>query len=387
MVAIGAQLALADFASIEHYRTAWKTLRYDHPTIASAVSKGKMHYTVPNKGELQEWLTKTFLIVGGSVQGKDVLATLPSTGMGVLLLLPQTREIVFQIPHTHIDGIGAMMLLDTFLCLVKAGPGDVRFGQEYKHLSNSSAHVLVHYQARSVPTPMMQGKSGYHLPEMSLQQGVPSSHGDRVCLEKCTFTSRITSRIIQQAKYRGISVTIACHSSMIQALRSLSSGSPSDYSSLFFMNLRNHLSPNTTSPVSVHMTAIPGVIQESCCQDFLHLAHHLKEIYAGPDYETGTKGQQSPLFELDSNVSSLSRAFLSSLGIIEERIHHSLEDFWMGSGTVTADMTTFVWTFRGQLTFATWYNDRFYERDTISLFLDKMQQLLLLGLEISSPDQ
>jgi hypothetical protein len=70
-------------------------------------------------------------------------------------------EIIFQIPHTHIDGIGAMLLLNTFLGIIRSLLWKVRFKIEHQNLSNSTAHLLGHRQARSVVIPLTHGRPGY----------------------------------------------------------------------------------------------------------------------------------------------------------------------------------------------------------------------------------
>ena len=409
MVSVGATLPQKVDCSLGNLQKTWKSLRYRHPRIASSAKDGKLYYSAPNELELAQWLSKTLIVDPHGVSSLDVLATLESTGTGVLVFLPRTREIFFQISHDHIDGIGAMMFLQQLLTALKDPPADVTFGDEHKNLSNSLSHVLGQSPLSSLssssplnpsrasrassPSSELQttNANGMTHPSVSRSSSLSlickavSRPSFAVRLERLEFSPSETDQIRTRAHYHGITVTHACHSAVIQALFHLSEGAANTYTSLIFVDLRRRLrqtSDHEQSPVSVHMNAVP-VVLPACWRGFIPLAQSLKDVYTKSSGEAHHAAWHNPIYPFHSQEPSCTgspQVQVSSLGVVHEHFDHDVDDFWIGGGSATADLTTYIWTFKGRLTLAVWYNDAFYEEAVVKLFLQTARSMLVAGL-------
>jgi hypothetical protein len=180
------------------------------------------------------------------------------------VLVPDRREVFFQISHHHIDGVGAMMFLN-FLIDALAQPKDVEFGDEYRHLSNSLTHLLNLGSPSKADTERarkMVGELASSFPTLRLRQAKNPNPTYAVHMERLEFSLACTRDIHRQAVYRVITVTQACHSSMVMALNNLATVNAvvdaAAHASLLFTNLRQGLPSDPKhehSPVSVHLTA------------------------------------------------------------------------------------------------------------------------------------
>ena len=387
MVSAGARLPAELFVSVERFKKAWTSLRYDHPRIACSASSGVLHYAVPDSAGVQQWLSHTLIVDESGASGLDLLATLKSRRLAILVLLPQSREVFVQVAHYHIDGVGAMLFLNCLLGALQH-PVDVCFGDEHRNLSRSITHTLQlppSSRADVQTAQEMVARFASSLPGMRLAPRTRPTLRHAVRMERLEFAVSQTEQIRLQARFYGITVTHACHAAMIQALSRLGDGMGDAYASLFYFSLRGvavHASSGAASPVSVHLTALPAVVSTSSEPGFLSLARRVKDVYTRP---CGHASLHRPLYNALAPVldaSSDGQARLSSLGVVDERVPYALEDFWIGAGSATADMTTYVWTFRGRLSVATWFNEAFYERSAVNHFLSELRSALLLGLHI-----
>lgn len=395
MVSVGATLPKEVDCSIASLQKAWKSLRYHHPRIASAARNGNLYYKVPDDSEMAEWLSKTLIIDHCAVSSLDVLATLKSSETGVLVFLPRTREIFFQISHDHIDGVGAIMFLPLLLSALKNPSADVTFGDEYTNLSDSLSHVLD--QNPSSPPSELQAKGAHSLAQhfestpssLSLGSKAAPRSSFAVRLKRLEFSPAETDQVRKRAHCHGITVTHACHSSVIQALYHLSDGATGTYKSLIFVSLRRRLrqrSGHEQSPVSVHMSAIP-VVLPACWRGFGPLAQSLKYVYtkcSGERHQAAWHKSMYPLLSQALESAGDPQVQVSSLGVVDDHLGHDVDDFWVGGGSATADLTTYVWTFKGRLTLAVWYNDAFYEEAVVELFLQTAKSMLVAGLGLST---
>jgi hypothetical protein len=384
MVSVGATLPVETHFSITDFQAAWRSLRFHHPRIACSIFKDSLQYSTPNKNDEKKWLTETLLVDESGANALDLLGTLRSSTFGVLVLLPQSREVFFQISHAHIDGMGAMLFLN---CLFEAieNPVEVQFGDEYRNLSNSVAHNIYLEQPNPASTRWAQKvvrDFASNLPGVRLDQIIPPKTTYAVCMERVKFTQSETKQIRLHTREKGITITHACHSALIQALSQSVGVEGKAYASLFYFNLRPPFtSRSADSPVSVYLTALPAVVPANSSSDFRSLALDLQKIYKGGNI--ANTSLHRPLYEALVPVMEASgdgQIRMSSLGVVDERIHCKLEDFWIGAGSATADMTTYVWTFQGCLTVATWFNDAFYQKQVVIDLLKKLQSALLLGL-------
>lgn len=393
MVRVGARLPLGIDCTIETIKEAWKTLRFYHPRIASSVVDGKLTYTIPSSQQLEEWLKATVYIDPVATSGLEVLATFKSLDTGVLIVLPTVREIIFEIPHCHIDGVGAMKFMNIILETLQAPPKKVTFGDEHRNLSNSITFKLglqdpsksdLH-QAREIIRDFSVGLPGLGL---NLKHNMNSSHAVR--MEQVNFNPSESKRILKKSRSLGLSVTHVCHSSMIQAIHRFAETSSNTYSSLFFISLRERFQGrpgNPDSPVSLELTALPATIPTGRHQQSFERAKHLRNVYTKFKNDTEHVRLHQPIYDFLSqapNTKTEAQVLLSSLGIVEDHVAQNLGDFWVGVSTATPDLTVYIWTFESRLTLSAWYNEAFHTKKEMSVFLQQMKLELISSLKIRS---
>jgi hypothetical protein len=59
-VAIKVDQFTTDF--VNEVQQAWKTFRYDHPSVATFIEDGKRVYNVAKQDELDSWIKETFVV-------------------------------------------------------------------------------------------------------------------------------------------------------------------------------------------------------------------------------------------------------------------------------------------------------------------------------------
>jgi hypothetical protein len=197
--------------------------------------------------------------------------------MGVLLLLPLTREIVFQIPHYHVDGIGAMQFLNLILDTFRDPPKHVFFGEEHQNLSGSLGKTF------SFGPPRIDDSRRAHKLAKDFQRGLPSINigakeatktEHAIQMERSNFSVEETTATIAKTNQSGFTVTPVYHSAMIEAIQSCIDSKTRKYTNLFFINLREQLATQNDHlmpPVSLRLTVLPGSLPASKEQSFWKL--------------------------------------------------------------------------------------------------------------------
>ena len=127
-------------ASLEETETAlrhaWKTMRYDHPSLACIARDETKSYEIPDQPALDGWLEKSFIIESTSTTKDDLLASFCPSALASLHYLPNTSEILIHTSHWRIDLVGAISLLQNIFSAVDK-PRPIEFGNEGANLSPS----------------------------------------------------------------------------------------------------------------------------------------------------------------------------------------------------------------------------------------------------------
>ena len=117
-------------------RHAWKTMRYDHPSLASIAREEIKMYEVPDQVALDAWLDRTFILESASTTKDELLALFRPSALASLHYLPHTSEILIHSSHWRIDLVGAISLLQNLFSAVDK-PRPIDFGDEAANLSPS----------------------------------------------------------------------------------------------------------------------------------------------------------------------------------------------------------------------------------------------------------
>ncbi|KAH7108751.1 hypothetical protein B0J11DRAFT_512107 [Dendryphion nanum] len=390
MVSAGIRVPLDVDCSFEEVTTVWKSLRYHHPGIACTAEAGSLCYKVPNAEELGSWTAETIITDNSGQTGQEALARLKSSPIGILIVLPPTREIVFQVPHYHIDGIGAIKFLDLVLDAFRDPPKQVEFGDEHQNLPQSLPEIINNgapslnsiMRAHRISQEFLRG-----FPTIDLGKREPTGSEPAVRMERIMFSTEETSRICKEVREHGFTVTHMCHSAMVRVIQSYSRAGFSRYTSFFMINLREQLPacPTTTdSPVNLRLTALPGSIAADSNQGFWDLARSLRKTYTQLNKSPEQTDLHKPMYDfLGTTPVALEyrkAVHLSSIGIVEKHFAHTVDDFWIGVSSATSEVTVYVWTFKDRLTFTVWYNEAYHRQSDMKKFLQLMRDKLLSGL-------
>lgn len=102
---------------IADVREAWKAVRFNHPSVAAFVENGGWVYNVADRDEMNQWLVETFHVHVSQRTARQLypLEDLVNSRRSTLHVLPNTQEIVLQGPHTHLDGLGMAMIMDSMM--------------------------------------------------------------------------------------------------------------------------------------------------------------------------------------------------------------------------------------------------------------------------------
>lgn len=273
-------------AKLEHVlRSAWKKLRYDHPTLAATISYDlstksltKIYKNLAGEDELEEWMKGTFRVVDNGQSGLEFANTDPDFGhLATLFIVTPPispnentqeclkRDIVFRSPHDLIDGIGTLMFFDNFFRHVAAAYDsdyskvEVKFGDESKNLS-PSLNI-----AADIPKP-----NDEQLNKFAQLQKITSAAskdaevlGFRVPLNSAPipgnskyiplyFTASETSSILARCKALKVTPTQIFHTGIALALRNIQEWTNEErhakYISYSLINLRSYLKPPYNTP-------------------------------------------------------------------------------------------------------------------------------------------
>lgn len=386
MVHVGATLLEELGHSPRAIEMAWKSLRYHHPRIACTVEHGTLHYQTPSEEDIQDWILRTLVVDNSGKSSLELLATLAPLPMGMLLVLPHNREVVFRIPHHHIDGIGAIQFLDSIVDALRNPPAQVQFGDEHKNLPESLATILDCGPPTASDTAKAHELTQGFSRGMSLLSLGPRDKTGSCCAvqtEQHVFSVDETATVCARAREAGLTVTHLCHSAMIQIVHSFTDLEALDYTSFFYINLRGHLAAQNKSPgspVSLRLTALPGSLSMKQGQGFWELAHDLKKMYMlGKSLEHAVLHR--PIYELIAKApappSNSANVSLSSIGVVERHVGRGLADFWIGSSSPSAEVAVYVWTFQRRLTFSVWFNAAYHHRSEARDFLQLIRLHLL----------
>lgn len=257
-------------------RSAWKKVRFDHPTLAAPVvhdtttKKYKKVYQSPiTELELDNWLKESFEIIDDGKTGDEFANTDPPVGpIAKLFIVKPTqdnvdelrRDIVFRSPHHIIDGLGSFYLLNNFLLHASAAfsfsdssHDTYKFGNEIKNLSPP---LRVAADIPHSPTPSQTAKleetralntalgSTPNITTLSLPFSTLSTSPGKSQRTEILLTTSQTRSLISACKERGITPTQAIHSSIALALAELQPATEvpqlGRYISYSLINLRKH---------------------------------------------------------------------------------------------------------------------------------------------------
>ncbi|KAL7893312.1 hypothetical protein HDV63DRAFT_387727 [Trichoderma sp. SZMC 28014] len=444
--AITLSLRLSCYSSIEdlstYIRRAWLVTRLLHPNLAGIVTKTSSQREkssatcIVTVGPFREdeWLSQTFLIHPPSHTGEDLVRDAKYSELPSLHWLPGTCELCFRSSHWRIDGMGMLMLANSYLnslaTLISLGLSvsleDVakRAPDARGSLTPSLDDVLESYKdddstPESVRVAADELIARYRKGIPSI--GLPLSDDRAKASPKSTYRSSVhfdsttTARILEGCKKRGFSVSAAIQSAVLRVATCYEQHTMAkSYASYFSTNLRHELSvPWNTEEFAVGMFAsgLPLVVENIMegPMTFEQIVAVVNSEYRQDRSRLFSDERGNPISQRQLVAPFLRRTVqlfsdpalrdmppitcpdVSHLGNVEnvmKRTHTydslgssiGVEDIWLMVEVYSPAAFFHQWTFRDCLTIQASVNEAFYDTEFLKEFMGKVKSELLQGL-------
>ena len=393
-------------------RNAWKTMRYDHPSLACIARGETKIYEVPDQSTLDAWLDKTFIVESAPTTKNDLLSSSRPSALASLHYLPHTSEIMIHTSHWRIDLVGAISLLQNLFSAVDK-PRHIDFGDEGAHLSPSRDEAAkftpLDHSATSAPAKrtakaakdiamyLVNNLPSAGLPAQNVNQMPGGTRRAELVLDEAK-----TSSIVSTCKQHGLTVTTAVHAALLVAMQEVATPLPSSsrkYASFGIFNLRPSLNPPSNDagahPAALHIAGLPLVLQLSSYADLALQLRYFYKLRIPPSADSSIKeaimvpstdmmadlvGEPPP-----AGMPAPTEPLLSSVGVVDGYLksdHGSIKikDFWVGVEMMTPQIIFYLWTWQGKMTLSAFYNETFYDQEFVQGFLQRVIDILTAEL-------
>ncbi|KAJ4172303.1 hypothetical protein NW754_002494 [Fusarium falciforme] len=381
-------------------RRTWLTLVRLHPNLA-----GRSHMSdaddLPSQilsvGPLNEdtWLSETFFQHENIPDSTTLFTSLRPSPTATCHWVPASQELCISSSHWRIDGIGMLMLANSFM----------------NNLAEILRHDRNHPTTQGPLTPSLDTIVGSYLDEettpMYLRStadalvaefvkgvpsiGLPTITGSLTAApgpterQSYSFDATTTKSIIAACKKRGLSVPSAVHAALVRVTATYPQHLlAKSYAAFFPSDLRPCLSsPYNGEAFAVGMfcSGLPATVPNVLGLSFDAIAEILNNVY------------RRDLTRMCTN-DEVENPDLSSFGKVEQYLQHEyafsqggkdkveVDGFWIGTETLARSLQCHVWTFKDQLTIQGCFNTSFYDRKFVSEVLDKVKAELIEGLGV-----
>ncbi|MCJ1448321.1 MAG: hypothetical protein MMC23_008836 [Stictis urceolatum] len=360
-------------------RNAWKTLRYDHPEIATTLENGTTKvYDVPkNDADVKAWLDETFVV--SSCPDVDALnSTLEPYLMPRLFYLPSFSGCVLRISHWRIDGMGCQLLIRALLQALVDQRSNIVFGSEPDRLSSGFDEVVQTppvdtSTASDAATRMIQSAFAalptVEIPVTHQKSASPTAFSHQTI----SIDSKTASSILSGCKAHPLSFTAALQAAVVVTTYELTKEgqSPKDLppSSEFFFETAKTLNSRYKAR---HDEPYPNEVDPPFLSyNAQYLAQHKAAL-------------SMPRPARDPNATREAQPWIGSLGKIETKITPSdaegtvkWSDFVLHLDIGSADISLHVWSERGELKLDAGWNEAYWSREDV----EKVMRHTLARLE------
>lgn len=397
----------------EDLKAVWVALRYRHPILATELDDNKLVYQTADGSELERWLEETFIVHPSNISGAELYGTTPRPLKRVVCnVLPHTQEIVIQGTHAHLDGLGAVTLVNNLLhMLSKRSSSLVVFGDEAKNLLPQFSNIA------QIPlaTPEQQARWDASLktwvnavPTLRLAATNTSSIPGRSRMASLIFTEASTGSIITASRKLALTVTHAAQAAI--ALASRTHGGDTEHTTFpvfAIYNAREYCTktcPDASSLVGPHLVGTPIAIAlgsflstaQSARQHFVSdrvgryaltmwptFATVMPQLLAAPQAVPPSAPMLSSFGNLDGRLQRFygEKGAGKGGGVEEKGIE--VEDFWCTLDEATPNFYVGMWTFRGRLRLQVGYNEVYHERESVERWLGLVKEELEGGLGVA----
>ncbi|OKL58417.1 hypothetical protein UA08_05980 [Talaromyces atroroseus] len=388
-------------------RDAWKLMRFQHPSIATAPTVGSenLEYAVPSEKDLESWGDETFIVAGEDTCAEDVIARIKPSPFMTLYFVPHCWEVLLHTSHWRTDGYGAFQLVNAFFDAVKAvidndGLPELSWGEEVARLVPSVESAL-NLSETATPETIVSARK-YASTQLYMKDSVGISYsGDMTTRPGGTRTARMqlskeTTEALQRASdERNIDLFSAVHAALAivnfenaDAAFAAKTNDEMQYASTIRLSLRPHLiSPHTNNPSVAAGVYTGGYIIKVAGKDsFDEIARQYQHEYkhgASPEFlqsrrqfaAMAVEGLQKGLPLPNPPPSNIDISFVTDTDAMVTSVYETrsgpLEVLRVGLGveTLTRQPLLFLWIFRGQLDLSLVYNEAYQDEEMASKIL------------------
>lgn len=396
---------------------AWRSLRFDHPSIACTADGDELSYLVVPEDSVTSWAKETLVVHDCGATADDITAALKPTRYTTAHLLPGEGRVLIHFAHWRTDGYGALQLVNAFLDnLCRAATGEDRtlpWGEEVRRLTPSIEEVLglpleatpdILDATRNCMKTLgyTKGAVGVALTGGTHTAAAPAgTRSARLSLNKID-----TAAVLDACRARSISLVSAVHASCaaLTRLEAAPDHRHKHYASTMRFSLRPHLPrPYCTAGSAAALYTGGYMARAEASQPWLVTAQQYERAYrTGITAEFLQCRRQyavQVLRVLQQNPPPpdppQSEVDISSVGDAEELVfpQHAhggtvldVQDVSIGVETLTRQTYCFVWTFRGRLELGLVYNEAYYAPERAVRMVQTLRDILIAELGLAGGD-
>ena len=389
---------------VPNLRQAWKTLRFEHPSIASVANGGMLEYFVPNSLELDQWANDTFFVVDGKINMDELIATFKPQTYVTLHYLPQSHQIVLHSSHWRMDAIGAQQLLNAFFEKVAShqDSADLSWGTEQERLVPSIEEAL-NIPMEATPEIHAEIQRLFGL-SISSAGGIGISYlGDEKTLPGGTRNARLvlpestTEAIFKACEKRNYTVTGAVHAAVaaINYVGASPESKDKHYTSTLRFNLRPYLPKPFSTPSHASVLYTSGIMTKvSASQSWADNANQYSEEYRRGVTNEFLQARRQFALQMQEILKTMpplrpSEIDISSLEYPEPLLN-SVHEGERGSvevlstsvriETLTRQLYCCVGIFRNKLELNLCYNEVYHDAERVAGLLGNLQEIFEVEL-------
>ncbi|KAL7925843.1 hypothetical protein ACQKWADRAFT_283192 [Trichoderma austrokoningii] len=424
--------------AIPYLQRAWLLTGRLHPTFTASVVKQSDDSTTGwpllmiRPFDADDWVSKTFLTASES-SASDVFRGMLSNNTPTCHWLPASQEILIRSAHWRIDGMGLLMLVNSFLsslasvlrnglnCDLDSFDGLVGSGLLTRSLDDvadayideDSTPENVKAAADGLVSEFLQGVSSIGLPTLPDSETVPPGDTAREALR---INAPTTAAIVAACRGRNISVNSAVHAAVVRVTATYPQHPMAKHFAAFFpVDMRRHLPKPYDGPdyaVGAFSSGLPICVRDAIGSNgpksFEEIVQQLASVYATDlaRFTTDDNGNPVSMIKVVAPyVRRTTKLFsaphppelpqtqnpdVSSIGKVEAYVRRSyggdegfeVADVWLGTQILSRSVQCHVWSFRDEMNIAACFNVSFYEAEFVKEFLEKVESELLVGLGV-----
>lgn len=398
---------------VQKCQQTWKSLRFQHPSIASEATKDStLTYQVSNQKSLDAWVGETFYTHIAGVTLDDLIAALKPTKFVTVHLLLGEPAIVLHFPHWRTDGYGALQLINAFLeqltLTITGAAVETTWGEEAERLVPTIEEVL---QLPVEASQEVRDQAKKFLATAGLLYttvGLEASPGTPAQLPKGTrgantrFSKSETDDILEACRKQGFPLEAAVQASCaaVTYQEAADGDREKPYTSTMRFSLRPFMKSPYDGPAFASALCTGGYLEQvPATNTWIDNARYYAE-----KYETGvtpeflqTRRQYAkevlsalsqtppptPPASSEIDISSVgdasklvSEQFVDGSGSVVVKV----KDVSIGVETLSRQVYCFVWIFHGQLELRAVYNEAFYGVERMESLVERLRKVLLQNL-------